>query len=212
MSYFFKRLDISFTMDVELNTDVKQFGSDLIGYPHIQEGGGNYVGKFKITDEYEKSNYKHIPTDDLSSIWLTNNRDNIDDLDVVLRNADINAGDVEYYGAKNLNMIADKDMWDFGSYLQPAKCSYAQERRAYAPKANAAATEEDTKSDSDTEEEEEYNLLDEGAGLINGGSEMLKKKKCFPTWLILIIVFIAIMCGMYFNGADTNTPTNPSVR
>lgn len=108
-------------MDAELNTNVGFFGNSLTGYPHIQEGGGNYNGTFKITDESPKTNYQRMPTDDLSHIWATNHRDNIVDLDVQLRQADINMFDPEYYGVKNLDFIAPAtaDMWDFGKFLNP---------------------------------------------------------------------------------------------
>ena len=108
-------------MDAELNTNAGFFGSNLIGYPHIQEGGGNYNGTFKITDESPTSKYKHLPTDDLSQIWATNYRDNIDDLDAQLREADINAFDPEYYGVKatNFTVPASTDMWDFNNFLRP---------------------------------------------------------------------------------------------
>ena len=182
-------------MDAELNTNVTMFGPNLIGYPHIQEGGGTYNGVIKITDEVPKSTYKYKPTDDLSHIWETNNRDNIDDLDVVLRNADINSN-TEYYGASGLNTISAKDKWDFGNFLEPSDtpCPYSAES---CPKRRCKCHPRIRHAEEVEDPVEEYNLLDENT----------TKKSCFPTWFILIVVLIAVLCGMYFVDDDSNTPS-----
>lgn len=79
----------------------------LEGYPFISQGG-TYNQTFEIHGEAQKSNYKRMPNDDLSGIWRTNHRDNIDDLDIVLKTADVNAiekYDTEFYGARGLDLV-----------------------------------------------------------------------------------------------------------
>ncbi len=111
-------------MDAELNTNVQLFGADLQGYPRVQQSN-TYNDKVTIPDEAEKTNYQRMPTDDLSFIWKSNHRDNLDDLDTVLQAADPQAldrnYDVDYHGARNLNPVAtaSRDMWDFSRFLAP---------------------------------------------------------------------------------------------
>jgi hypothetical protein len=86
-------------------------GPDLIGYPFVHQSN-NYNNKVSIPDEIPQSDYVSQETDDLSHVWSTNHRDNIDDLDVVLRDANINAHNASYYGASDLNSIGPADSWN----------------------------------------------------------------------------------------------------
>lgn len=187
-------------MDAELNTSTGFFGAGFHGYPFIQEGGGNYNGTFNIVDESPKTHYQRMPTDDLSQIWATNNRDNIDDLDMQLRHADINAYDPEYYGVKNLDYIAPAtaDMWNFGKFLAPQE-KHASQGRSEGPEGfaknlpsrhieglgNTAPAVMDAVSTSVSYVE------DEG---------LLTKRACYPLWLVLLAVVIAIFGGAYILG------------
>jgi hypothetical protein len=176
-------------MDAELNTNVGLFGANLVGYPHIKEGGGNYNGAFNIINESPKTNYQHMPTDDLSHIWATNYRDNIDDLDAQLREANINSFDPAYYGAKNLNFIAPAtaDMWDFGKYLEP------QDKVDGLNNLHNPDLHNPDLYNSNSLSESEY---------------LLEKNMCYPLWLILLAIAIAIFGGYMLFQSKTNNDVN----
>lgn len=106
-------------MDVEFNTASQDFTDRLIGYPHIDQSN-TYNNRFLIAGESEQINYKPLPTDDLSYIWATNNCDNIDGADVILRTADVNALEGKQYGASNLDRTAN-DNFEFSRYLEPTQ-------------------------------------------------------------------------------------------
>jgi len=228
-------------MDAELNTNVGFFGANLTGYPHIQEGGGNYNGTFHITDESPKTNYQRTPTDDLSHIWATNHRDNIVDLDIQLRQADINAFDPEYYGVKNLDFIAPAtaDMWDFGKFLNPQdKLDGFVSRYPYGPNTcprrksclvhrymNVDGLMGDLPRKHISEDGfvgslrrapieglESYTpnpdmLLDvpnpelSNSPAAEDTESTLKKDVCYPLWMILVAIVLAIFGGAYFLGS-----------
>ena len=101
-------------MDSELNTNVGFFGASLEGYPHVNQFG-SYNERISINNEEAHTDYVRTATDDLSHVWETNNRDNIDDLNVVLREADVNAHDADFYGAKELNVVTQDP--DFSRFL-----------------------------------------------------------------------------------------------
>lgn len=211
-------------MDAELNTNVGFFGANLTGYPHIQEGGGNYNGTFEITDESPKTNYQRMPTDDLSHIWATNHRDNIVDLDVQLRQADINAFNPEYYGVKNLDFIAPAtaDMWDFGKFLNPQDKSLNQDgfvnslrrkhmdgfvnslRRAPIEGLEGYTPNPDTPLDV-------LNPELSSTTAVENTDSALKKDGCYPLWMILVAVVLAIFGGAYFLGSLV-APKNSAVQ
>jgi hypothetical protein len=106
-------------MDAEFNIVSHEFTDRLVGYPHIDQSN-TYNNRLSIDGEVEQINYKRLPTDDLSSIWATNNCDNIDDADLILRTADVNALEGKQYGASDLDRTSN-DNFDFSRYLEPTK-------------------------------------------------------------------------------------------
>lgn len=190
-------------MDAELNTSTGFFGAGFHGYPFIQEGGGNYNSTFNIIDESPKTHYQRMPTDDLSQIWATNNRDNIDDLDMQLRHADINAYDPEYYGVKNLDYIAPAtaDMWNFGKFLAPQEKHVSQGRsegsegsEGFAknlPRRHIEGLGGTEPIATDVVLTNMQYVEDEG---------LLTRRACYPLWLVLLAVVIAIFGGAYILG------------
>ena len=214
-------------MDAVLNTNIGFFGADLIGYPHIQEGGGNYNGTFQITDESPKTNYQRMPTDDLSHIWATNHRDNIVDLDVQLRQANINAVDPEYYGVKNIDFIAPAtaDMWDFGKFLNP-RDKHIDGFVGDLPRKHIDGFVGDLPSKhidgfvgdlpskhidglaDYTPNPGTSNSMQQSITVVENTESILKKNVCYPLWMILIAIVLAIFGGAYFLGSIV-TPQKP---
>jgi hypothetical protein len=190
-------------MDAVLNTNIGFFGADLIGYPHIKEGGGNYNGTFQITDESPKTNYQRMPTDDLSHIWATNHRDNIVDLDVQLRQANINAVDPEYYGVKNIDFIAPAtaDMWDFGKFLNP-RDKHIDGFVGDLPRKHIDGLADYTPNPGTS------NSMQQSITVVENTESTLKKNVCYPLWMILIAIVLAIFGGAYFLGSIV-TPQKP---
>jgi hypothetical protein len=85
-------------MDADINygelseSDYKEYGNRA----------SDFIGTVSITGEKEKNVVQTLP--DLASIQATNNRDNIDDLDVVLKKSDVNAkGDYCQNGSCYIN-------------------------------------------------------------------------------------------------------------
>lgn len=195
-------------MDAELNTNVGFFGASLIGYPRVNQDS-NYNNQVLIPDESEKTKYQHMPTDDLSHIWATNHRDNIEDLDAVLKTADINAmHDPEYYGAKNLDLVAtaSQDMWDFGKYLEPDQREGLSLRNL--PRKHIDGLQNLPRKHIDGMESMEgytpnpdYPGVAEEPEMTNTAAPAdseLQKEHCYPLWMILVAIVVAIFSGAYF--------------
>ncbi len=102
-------------MDQEIDANIGYFGANLESYPNVRQFG-NYNEKLSIDNEMPIMDYKRVSSDDLSHVWATNNRDNIDDLNLALRDANINAYDVDFYGATALNVIENEV--DFSKQLR----------------------------------------------------------------------------------------------
>ncbi len=186
-------------MDAELNTNVGFFGANLIGYPHVNQGN-NYNNNVSIPNESEKSKYQALPTDDLSHIWATNHRDNIDDLDSVLRDADPaafdRAYDVDYHGARNLDVIsvASNDMWNFSKYLEVGKNPNDLQHRDVDNidgMLNSLQRKDMRDGFQGTEDEKPDDSLE----------KTMTAEHCYPLWLILIAIVLAIF-GCAYMTAD----------
>jgi hypothetical protein len=118
--------------DIVVDSDVHFYGASLEGYPNVRQFG-NYNEKLSIDNEMPQMEYRRTNTDDLSYVWATNNLDNIDGLNKVLRDADVNAYDVDFYGAKNLNVVSNDP--DFATILKinPVHCHSAPEYQLNVP-------------------------------------------------------------------------------
>jgi len=136
-------MDRDFVIDDNLN-----FSNSLKGYPNVQQFG-NYNEKLIIDNEVPASSYKRTSTDDLSHVWKTNNLDNMDDLNKVLRDADVNAFDTDFYGAKGLNVVTENT--DFSKVLK------LDQQEPCAPKSiQVRNVESDSEDYSDEDDEDEY--------------------------------------------------------
>ena len=174
-------------MDAELNTNLNFFGSPLTGYPLVHQSN-NYNERVSIHDEQEKIKYDPLKTDDLSTIWNTNHRDNIDDLDVVLRDANINAvHSAQYYGAENLNSLkgACADPMEFSKYLKV----------------------------NDIDDSLHLPCASANNGVVNTSKPPMicanPKKQCDTKfWLIFIIIVVAIFFGLQ---STTNSEPDKSI-
>ncbi len=188
------------------NTNSEYCGSQMAGYPFIDEGGGNYIGSFKILDESPKTDYKRTPTDDLSHIWATNHRDNIDDLDTALREANINAYDPNYHGVSTTDFIAPatKDMWDFRDFI-------VDKEKIDGMTDNATIGE--NKIHSPIIQQAPQVLYADPNMTAGETNFYLEQKVCYPLWLVLICVVIAIFGGacllgpyLFPSGSTVATP------
>jgi hypothetical protein len=170
-------------MDSELNTDVGFFGASLVGYPNVKQFG-TYNEKISIDNESPVFDYKQTATDDLSHIWATNNRDNIDDLNKVLRDANVNALDVDFYGATDLNVVEPTN--DFSKLLSGTQLVINDEM--HTPE------EVDEVYNPDNYPNKKYPLDTYSEGLT---TKVSVHRKGASLWLLLLVFVVVIFLGMH---------------